>query len=80
MSKTDTTRHTATTTPGFLCNSGAPESPGAGQVVTDVSSLVAEGKEEGSVLGLREVGLQGRVRVEEVGGLEWEKGVSSEPG
>lgn len=29
MSKMDISRHTATTTPGFLCHSGAPVSPGA---------------------------------------------------
>lgn len=36
--------------------------------------------EGGSVLGLEEVGLQCRVKVMELGGLEWEVEVSSELG
>ena len=50
-----------------------------GWVVTEVPSVVAEGMEEGFVLGLGEVELQCRVEVEEFGGLEWEVGGSSEP-
>ena len=42
--------------------------------------MLAEGMEEGSGLELGEVELQCKVKVGELGGLEWEVGVSSEPG